>query len=167
MFKNKINYLLLLFILPSFLLIACSKDSSTNELSYTINDNNTWHADKVESYIINDSLLISGKKNNNKSEIIIIVSDVEVGDYPITVGDLSNPLENVGLKALIIVNPTGSKELTDKLISTDGIVSITQIDEKKKIIRGTFDIKAIKGVDILNPNIKTIRGDFETKYRKY
>lgn len=167
MFINHIKSLFLLLFLPAILLVSCSKNSSVNELSYTINNSEPWYADKVESYVVNDTLYITGKKN--KSEILIIVSDIEVGDYPIADGDLSNPLENenVSIRSLVIVNPSGSDNQADKFISTDGIISITSSDRDKRTIKGTFNIKAIKGIDILNPKRHIIKGEFESKYRKF
>lgn len=163
-------------ILPIILLSAvvwtsCSKNKTPYTLTYTQTNkpDHIWSADKVEAIILNDSLMITGRKKKDKSEIAIIISDTQVGDYEIIHDGLTFPgsLDNINFESIIIINPDGTSNVNSNLISLDGRVSITSHDTKRKMITGNFNIQAVKGSDLINLKTQNITGEFETKYIKY
>lgn len=151
----------LLFFIVSFsligLLIGCKKDSNEYQISYTSDNSSsyTWYSDKINTIIKSDTLLLTGQKDD-KSSIAIIVSNSAVGNYELSLTDL---------KSIIVLDKDGSKGKSSQFISTDGVVSITEKDESKKIIKGNFEVNV---VNLTNVNAKEkIHGNFTSKYTKY
>lgn len=155
--SNGTKILLILSLSIVGFVLSCKKDSTNYELTYIVNNNsyNKWYSDKVEAIIKSDSLLVTGKKNNG-STVAIIVANSQVGDYPVSL---------TSMQSVVVVNKDGSKDNATNYLSIDGKVSITANDESKKVISGTFDIKAVRGADVLKA--ENISGQFTAKYNKY
>ncbi len=147
----------IVFISIIGLLQSCKKDSTDYQISYTStgSKNLDWVSDKVTAIIRNDSLLVSGQQKN-KSSIGLIVSSSAVGNYQMSVSDL---------KTVLAINIDGSKDKSAQYISVEGVISIIEKNEDKKIITGTFDVSVMNLVDI-NYREK-IQGSFTSKYTSY
>lgn len=150
-----VQLLLVLSLFVTGLTLSCKKDRSQYEVSYSEGSSSTWYSDKVEAVIANDTMLVTGKKNDGSS-IAIAVSGYTVGSYPITL---------TGMKSLVVINQDGSKDNTTNYLSIEGNVTVTSNDEKKKEVSGTFTVKAVNKASVLQP--KNITGKFTAKYTKY
>ncbi len=155
--SSRVKFLLIFLLSIVGVFLSCKKDSNNYEITYVINNNisNRWYSDKAEAIIKSDSLVVTGKKNDG-STVVVIVSDSKVGNYPVSV---------TSMQSLVVVNRDGSKDNSSNYLSIEGNVSITANDESKKVITGKFDVKAVRTADILNPD--NISGEFTAKYTKY
>lgn len=155
--SNRTKFLLVFTISIIGFVLSCKKDSTNYELTYVVNNNisNRWYSDKVTAIIKSDSLLLTANKKSG-STVAIIVANSQIGNYPISL---------TAINAMVVVNKSGTKDNATNYLSIEGNVSITANDEKKKVISGTFDVKAVRTADVLNP--ENISGEFTAKYDKY
>ncbi|MCO5232482.1 MAG: DUF6252 family protein [Chitinophagales bacterium] len=102
---------------------------------------------------MNDSLMIVGKNDDNSS-ISIVVESYNVGDYDFSVSEM---------KAIVIIDKKDDKK--SKLISTDGIVSITEVNTNKRSITGNFNVNMVNLESVTQK--ENISGEFTSKYSKY
>ncbi|MCO5230716.1 MAG: DUF6252 family protein [Chitinophagales bacterium] len=145
------------YSLVFLLFISCSKDDTDYKVKFESTSKSssyTWESEDVEAIILNDSLMIVGE-NDDKSSISIVVESYKVGDYPFSVSDMKS----------IVIFDKGGEDKTSKMISTDGIVSITEVNTDKRSISGNFNVNI---VNLSSVNQKeNISGEFISKYSKY
>ncbi|HUH74577.1 MAG TPA: DUF6252 family protein [Chitinophagales bacterium] len=156
LYKSKF-WIAILFLSVIGLLQSCKKDPNQYEISYTSAkpSSSTWYSDKVTAIIKSDSLLLTGTKKD-KSSIAIIISASGVGNYKLSVTELSS---------IIVLDKDGTKSKSSQFISIDGVISILEKNTDKKFISGSFDVDVVNLENITDK--ERIRGNFTSKYKNY
>lgn len=129
----------------------------STEASFNVDfDNNTFEADNISATIVDDIINITGLKTSTNEGVILTIFGSETGTYKL--GVTENQVEVNG--AAYNTDLTGSGDswiaVTD-FITSQGEITISEIDEVNKTISGTF---FFTGHNTISPSKEFTNGVF-------
>ncbi|MCO5247676.1 MAG: hypothetical protein M9887_01830 [Chitinophagales bacterium] len=170
MFQKRTILILTTILSILFFLISCKKAESPYYIKYSYDNGETWSSTTANGFIQNDSLLLTGQKRKDGSNIVIFTNSDTPKTYRLALDgvdltDLNSIDPNsLDMESIVVINPNGSKKGENNLVSLSGTLIIESIDTKGKKVEGSFNGRFVKGININNP--KTIIGEFVVKYKK-